>query len=165
MKAKALPPLEVLRELLHYEPETGLLTWKKARGRGIKPGTKVGWHCDRGYRHFTHQGKQLLAHRVIWKLQTGRDPDPALVIDHISGDPSDNRWANLREVTQSVNVGRKKYPERGLPTCVFRTNPTCPGEWYAVRVGDWIKNSLTLEEATILAAEWRLTRYGPASVT
>ena len=33
-------------------------------------------------------------------MMTGEDP---LCIDHINGDPSDNRWCNLRSVTQKEN--------------------------------------------------------------
>ena len=41
---KPLPPIEELRELLHYEPDTGLLRWKVSRGpilQGDVAGTLV----------------------------------------------------------------------------------------------------------------------------
>lgn len=42
-------------------------------------------------------------HRVIWTLHHGRIPD-GMVIDHINGDPSDNRIENLRACTETENA-------------------------------------------------------------
>jgi hypothetical protein len=53
-----------------------------------------------GYLHGKVFGAKLQAHRVIWKLVHGVDPD---TIDHINGDPSDNRLENLRDCTVAEN--------------------------------------------------------------
>jgi len=164
MKARALPPIEALQEVLHYDPDTGALVWKQSRGR-VSKGQVAGYVGTNAYWYLRIFGKVWLSHRIAWKLKTGLDPAPGLVVDHINGDRADNRWANLRVTTQSINVGRKRPMERSLPPGVHRTNPTCPGELYRVQVGDWNKYSLTLEQATILAAEWRSVRYGLTSVT
>lgn len=42
-----------------------------------------------------------MAHRVIWKMVYGHDPDD---IDHINGIRSDNRLMNLRNVTRAENL-------------------------------------------------------------
>src|SRR5262245_14420263 len=89
-----------LAELLEYNPETGELRWKR-RPRGPqrwntrwagKPAftTKL----RGGYRMGRIHWGAYYAHRVIWALMTGAWPTSE--IDHIDGDPSNNRWANLR---------------------------------------------------------------------
>jgi len=50
-------------------------------------------------------GKTVLAHRVIWKMIHGEEPN---IIDHINGDPADNRLVNLRNVSQVENGQNSK---------------------------------------------------------
>ena len=45
-------------------------------------------------------GKEYLAHRVIWMMQTGEWP---VQIDHIDHDRSNNRWLNMRDVGSREN--------------------------------------------------------------
>jgi hypothetical protein len=121
MAAKALPSQEVLRQLLEYNPETGALTWK-ARDLATFHSVRSGkiWNTKYagkpalsaansfGYLHGVLDGANLRAHRVIWKWVTGSDPS---VIDHINGDPSDNRWCNLRSVSLSENMKNSRLPK------------------------------------------------------
>lgn len=54
-----------------------------------------------------------MAHRIIWKMITGEEPE---CIDHINGFPSDNRWRNLRAATYSLNRANSVSKHRiGLP--------------------------------------------------
>jgi len=102
-KAKELPPADVLRERLDYNPETGELSWKKHRhpkrvGTIATCKTREGYHCLKINR------ERYYAHRVIWRLHTGENLPEGMVIDHINHDPSDNRISNLRLVTLSENT-------------------------------------------------------------
>lgn len=107
MARKALPSPEVLRQLLRYEADTGKLFWLPRSGNqrwnslhaGNEAFTSTGSH---GYKRTTIFGNVYVAHRVAWAIQTGQWPTHE--IDHVSGERSDNRWANLREATKSQNM-------------------------------------------------------------
>lgn len=113
MNTKELPSAERLRELLAYNPETGVLTWEPrasnpqwtARYAGTVAGSV---HTDKyGYRRIQVyvDGGNYWAHRLIWKLVTGKAPEG--VVDHKSRDATDNRWMNLRDVSHEVNSSNR----------------------------------------------------------
>jgi hypothetical protein len=89
-----------LRELLHYDPETGVFTWAVSAGTACA-GAVAGSLNNRGYRAIMIGRRYYAAHRVIWLWMTGEWPKHE--IDHINMDKGDNRWANLREATHSQN--------------------------------------------------------------
>jgi len=97
-----LPSIEVLNELLEYNPDTGILTWKISRGGWIIKGKEAGCK-SRGYREVQIAGKSYKSHRIIWKMVYGNDPDVDKVIDHINQVKDDNRICNLRVVTVTEN--------------------------------------------------------------
>lgn len=69
--------------------------------------------CSRkdGYQIVTIRGKSYLVHRIVWYLANGPIPE-GLVIDHIDGDPSNNRIENLRLATRSQNqMNCKKHSD------------------------------------------------------
>jgi hypothetical protein len=114
-------PIDELRKLLRYDPETGELTWL-LRPRGMFSTTRshtiwnvrfankraCSYLSHDGYLRGTMQRRQFLAHRVAWALHHGGWP--ADQIDHINGDRSDNRIVNLRAVTRIENgKNRKTY--------------------------------------------------------
>lgn len=125
MAKRQLPSPEVLRQLLRYEPDTGKLFWKE-RSRELFATQR---HCSvwntkyAGKEAFTSPDKQgyfrgkvfkkaLKAHRVAWAISTGKWP--TLDIDHINGNPSDNRIANLREATRSQNMRNKRVSSHNI---------------------------------------------------
>ena len=126
-KRKPLPPVKRLRELLNYNPDTGVLTWRVQR-RSIKPGSVAGAVGKWGYRDVTVEGVSYKAHRIIFKIMTGRDP--VNDIDHKDLNRDNNAWANLREATRSQNHMNRRCAagsETGLKGASFARNHT--GKW------------------------------------
>lgn len=91
-----------LRELLDYDPETGVFTWL-VHVRKARPGAVAGTLMCHSRRSIRVCGRNYLEHRLAWLYMTGEWPSDQ--IDHINGDPSDNRWCNLREATNIQNHG------------------------------------------------------------
>lgn len=108
-----------LRELLHYDPDTGVFTNIKPRHR-VKVGDIAGSNSGKGYLQIQIDQKRYSAHRLAWLYTYGRFPEE--FIDHINGNPSDNRIVNLREVTQRENLQNRKKQVRqdiSIPTGVM----------------------------------------------
>ncbi len=104
-RAKARPTIEELREYLDYDPETGVLRWKKKVSTSVRAGQVAGHINGEGYRTIGFKGATLLAHRVAFALHHGRWPEP--LCDHVNCIKTDNRAINLRECTHSANQHNK----------------------------------------------------------
>lgn len=97
--AEADLSIDVLRRAFDYDPLGGHLIWRRKKRRGQIAGhlTNEGYIAVNvraaGVRH------QLLAHRVIWAIVTGKWPE--VIVDHRNGVEADNRWENLREANHS----------------------------------------------------------------
>lgn len=119
MATKPLPSPELLRQLLRYDPETGKLFWRTRGVEYFKSGFHgIEAHCaswntkyagreagsantSRGQIAVALVGTKVLAHRAIWAMCYSEWP---AIIDHIDGDPGNNRLSNLRNVTQQENM-------------------------------------------------------------
>lgn len=88
-----------LKEMLDYNPETGVLTWVISQGR-VKTGDICNSKCRYGYVMVRLNSKKYRAHRLAFLYMTGKWPE---FIDHINHVRDDNRWVNLREVTYQEN--------------------------------------------------------------
>lgn len=97
---------ERLRELLHYDPETGTFTRRVTTSSRAIAGDVAGTGNDRGYTRLKVNNRSYRAHRLAWLYMTGEWPE--LQIDHVNGDRADNRWANLREAAPHQNRANSK---------------------------------------------------------
>ncbi len=108
--------LELLGAMVRYDPSTGSMIWTtKPGGHGSHHiGGEVG-SKRKGARETSFRGRRYGIHQVAWFLMTGEKPERGWVIDHINGDPFDNRFANLRRCSQAENcrnrsqTGERKY--------------------------------------------------------
>jgi hypothetical protein len=107
-KHKPLPPVELLRERLHYDSATGQLTWVKPASTKMKPGDRAGW-TGGNRRIYVRFNGDFLVHRVAWAMHHGVDPGET-EIDHVNGDPSDNRIDNLRLATRFEQMRNTRKP-------------------------------------------------------
>lgn len=98
---------ERLREVLDYNPENGVFTWKRTR-RGVShSGMVAGGKTRNGYRLINVERFRFTAHRLAFLYMTGSFPREC--VDHINGDRDDNSWENLREVTYTENNRNKRH--------------------------------------------------------
>ncbi len=97
---------ERIKELLHYDPDTGIFTRIVRTSNCVKPGSEPGYIDTCGYRTIGINGKFGKAHRLAFLYMTGKLPEAD--VDHINGDRADNRWSNLRDVSRSINVQNQR---------------------------------------------------------
>lgn len=165
MAKKPLPSTETLRQLLRYEPETGKLFWRERSTEWFKTKDPRGaewarrcWNArfaDReAVKCISHDGygvtaifkQSYYAHRLIWKMETGVEPDE---IDHVDGDRLNNRMNNLRNVPPIKN--NRNHKLRSDNTSGFQGVRKLPHGSYQVRVSVGGKRTSrsfpTMEEA------------------
>lgn len=106
---------ERLKELLHYDLETGIFTWLVDRTSGTKAGAIAGSMAGRGYSRISIDGNSYFQHRLAWLYVHGYFPENT--IDHINRIRNDNRFLNLREATmqcQKINCCHQTNNSSGI---------------------------------------------------
>jgi hypothetical protein len=99
------PTAATLRRTLSYDTETGDWKWRISAGTR-KEGAPAGNKRPEGYRYIKINRRLYRTSRLAWLYVTGAWPK--FEIDHINGDPSDDRWSNLRPATHAQNSKNRK---------------------------------------------------------
>lgn len=101
-----------LKEVLHYDPDTGIITWKINRYKGFKNSALVGTKGEvagcltkNGYREIRYKNRRYYEHRIAFFFINNYLPD---FIDHVDRDKSNNKINNLRECNKSQNEQNKE---------------------------------------------------------
>ena len=90
-----------LKELLHYNPDTGVFTWIKRPSRNVLAGDIAGTTDSHGYVIITIDKIRYGAHRLVFLYIEGLFPP--IQVDHINRIKTDNRRKNLRHATRRMN--------------------------------------------------------------
>lgn len=135
MANSQLPSPEVVRQRLRYEPETGKLFWNACESQppqwngkwaGKEAFTTIG---KNGYKAGRINWRLYYAHRVAWVIANGQWP--AGQIDHINGDRTDNRIANLRECIPTENNMNAALPSNNTSGHIGVSLDKRSGRWEA----------------------------------
>lgn len=102
--------VEIPREAvdyLSYDPISGLVTWRQRPHRAgrVLAGDVAGRAVVDGYIRVKFRGCGFFAHRFAFVAMTGTCP---AFVDHRDGDPSNNRWFNLRVATPTDNMANRR---------------------------------------------------------
>lgn len=140
-----------LRQLLTYDPETGLFTWKPRGAQHFPDAAKMDiseriqkWNSRHaggsaftldkslGYHSTSIFGRKWYAHRAAWAIYHGEIPDRQ--VDHINGNKADNRIENLRLAYRHENQHNRSSvrTKLGKPT----SSRWCGVSFYR-RKGKW----------------------------
>jgi len=162
-----LPSVEYLHSRFTFDPETGILTWKPQPRENFqlnrewlrwnkRYANKVAGSIDNGYCVVRLKHQLFLAHRIIWKMQTGQEPPDTL--DHVDGKRADNRLEQLRPATlaeQTLNKGLYKNNTSG-----YRGVSLNAGKWEASVQGHYLGIFDTAEEASAAYEAAATVRFG-----
>jgi len=97
-----------LKEVLDYDPEIGIFTWKKPTSFRVKGGEVAGRiNPTTGHRDIGLDGVRYHASRLAYLYVEGVFPPPLVEIDHINRIPSDDKYSNLRPVSRTQNEMNK----------------------------------------------------------
>lgn len=125
--------IDELRKIWNYDHDTGIFTWlyrpnANRLSNAQTTGRRVGTTSMR-YNTVVYGGVGYCLHRVAWAFFHGTWPISE--IDHINGDKTDNRIANLREATHVENEwndGKQKNNTSGRKGVSFEK---ATGRWRA----------------------------------
>lgn len=133
---------ELVRELLHYDPDTGVFTWRhRARHHFKSDLGYLQWNpkhagkiagCEyktkKGYSRVCIRvlGKLYFAHQLAFLYMYGEFVE---IVDHLNRDATDNRWDNLRIAAPAINSMNASLSPRN-------TSGVCGVSWVKSR-GKW----------------------------
>ena len=105
-----------LKNKIYYNKESGFCVWKIKPNKNTSIGDLVG-NISFGYIETQINYKRYKLHRLIFLYMTGLYPTNSCQVDHINHNRSDNRWCNLRLVSQQENSKNITKPKNNTSGC------------------------------------------------
>ena len=99
---------DTVKNLFHYDAESGMLLWRNGNGRNVKPWQEAKALNGHGYYTVKINGTSYSVHRLIWLYVYGSFPNK--YIDHKNRIRNDNRLCNLRDVNTTDNAQNISLP-------------------------------------------------------
>lgn len=118
-----------LKELLDYDPLSGLFTRRVRTSNSIKIGDIAGCDDGKGYIRINVDGKLYKAHRLAFLWMMGHWPEND--VDHRNEVKSDNRWDNIRTATRQQNNANKGKQSNNTSGYKGVTWNKATGKWQA----------------------------------
>jgi len=122
-----------LKEVLNYDPETGVFTWLTSPGNRVAIGGAAGSACKvtcgKSYQRIMYKNIPYYAHRLAWLYVYGSFPEKD--IDHIDGNGLNNKIDNLRAVTHQENGRNRRQSSANTSGCTGVTFYKRDKKWYS----------------------------------
>ena len=141
---------ERLKEVLDYNPDTGIFRWMVSTGHRAIVGAVAGSLKESGYIEINVDGRRYQAHRLAILYTDGYMPENT--VDHKDRVRSNNWRDNLREATQQCqnrNCGMRKDNKSGVKGVSWCQRE---GKWYAHIVVDGSGKNLGYHASILDAA-------------
>ena len=148
-----------LKDTFSYDPNVGDFIRLKSP-RGDRVGKVAGATDSHGHIQIKIKGKLYLAHRLAWLYMTGSFPDHQ--IDHIDHNRSNNKWDNLRPVSNATNCKNRGMHSKNTSGHVGVGYHKLIGKWMAYATVNY-KRELSYhdtKEEAITARQEMSERHG-----
>jgi len=151
-------PIDLIRRLFNYNPETGALTWADDLGKYKAGKSAVVTRYRQVWGDFSAVvnifGSSYQANRIVWAHVTGEFPIDE--IDHKNRDRRDNRWSNLRRADRGQNQANTGLYSNNRAK-VRGVHKTTKGRWRAmISVNGKNRHIGYFDTAAAANAAWRL---------
>jgi len=165
-EAKEKIDAKLVQRAFRYCPQTGKF-WHQERPSAWfrSPAAAAAWNAayagkpvgrayhNKGYHLLTFQNKKIRAHRAAFACELGHWPHGE--VDHINGDPADNRWSNLRVCSHRLNRVNTGGWENSSSKFVGVSWNRRAGKWMAQYMAGGVNHYLGLYESAEGAARAR----------
>lgn len=103
-------PVDKIKEFFSYNPDTGIITWKKSTCTYDRTGMEAGYLKTNGYKIVNFFQRDISLQKIAFILMTGYEPDGLIFFN--DGDRSNLKWSNLRLVRSIRGYDHKDPAQR-----------------------------------------------------